>query len=157
MMILKIIILLRKRNIGLPNMERITVTIDNDLLENFDKLIKSKGYANRSEGIRDAVRQMLSDQEMASDEDANCVGCVVYAYNHHERALSSRLVEVQHHHHEVQRATLHLHIDRENCVEATVLNGSIRDVKRQADQITSQTGVKHGRLHLIPIDKNPFE
>lgn len=133
-------------------MERITVTIDDELLEEFDDLILQKGYTNRSEGIRDAVRQMLSDQKVTEDENAKCVGCVVYMYNHKERALSSRLVEAQHHHHEIPTATLHLHIDAENCVEATILNGPMGDVRMLADQITSQTGVKHGRLHLIPIE-----
>lgn len=133
-------------------MERITITIDNDLLAQFDELIALKGYANRSEGVRDAVRQMLADQQIASDEDAKCVGCVVYMYNHKERALSSRLIETQHQHHDIPTATLHLHIDAENCVEATVLNGKVHDVRKMADQITSQTGVKHGRLHLIPTE-----
>ena len=133
-------------------MERITITIDDDLLEKFDKLIQLKGYSNRSEGIRDAVRDLLADQQITANEEATCVGCVVYMYNHKERALSSRLVETQHHNHDVPTATLHLHVDAENCLEATVLNGTIRQVRKLADQITSQTGVKHGRLHLIPLD-----
>jgi len=133
-------------------MERITVTIDDELLEEFDGLIELKGYSNRSEGIRDAVRKMVAEQQIASDENAKCVGCVVYMYNHKERTLSSRLVEAQHHHHDIPTATLHLHIDADNCVEATVLNGTVREVRKLADKITSQTGVKHGRLHLIPID-----
>lgn len=133
-------------------MERITVTIDDDLLEQFDALIELKNYSNRSEGIRDAIRLMLADQKISAGENTKCVGCVVYMYNHKERALSSRLVEAQHHHHDIPTATLHLHIDADNCVEATVLNGSVHEVRSLADQITSQTGVKHGRLHLIPID-----
>lgn len=132
-------------------MERITVTIDSDLLAQFDALMDAKGYTNRSEGIRDAVRQMLADQRVASDDEAACVGCVVYVYNHHERALSSRLVEAQHRHHDIPAATLHLHVDAENCLEATVLKGAVKEVRHMADQITSQTGVKHGRLHLIPM------
>lgn len=136
-------------------MERVTVTIDSELLREFDELVDRKGYTNRSEGIRDAVRQMLADQKIETDGDAKCVGCVVYMYNHNERALSSRLVETQHHHHDISAATLHLHVDADNCVEATVLNGTVRDVQNMADHITSQTGVKHGRLHLIPIGDAP--
>lgn len=133
-------------------MERITVTIDDDLLEKFNKLIDAKGYANRSEGIRDAVRQMLANQQVSADDASKCVGCVVYMYNHKERTLSSRLVEAQHHHHDIPTATLHLHIDTDNCVEATVLNGTVGEVRKMADQIISQTGVKHGHLHVIPRD-----
>lgn len=133
-------------------MERVTVAIDDDLLEKFDRLIASKGYANRSEGVRDAIRLLLADQQVTEDEDAPCVGCVVYMYNHKERTLSSRLVEAQHHHHDTPAVTLHLHVDAENCLEATVLNGSVREVRHLADHITTQTGVKYGRLHLIPVD-----
>ncbi|MEQ9560555.1 MAG: nickel-responsive transcriptional regulator NikR [Rhodospirillales bacterium] len=133
-------------------MERITITIDDDLLEKFDSLIEKKGYANRSEGVRDAVRQLLAEEQTAANETAKCVGCVVYVYNHKERSLSSRLIETQHHHHDVPQATLHLHIDAENCLEATVLTGSVKQVRHLSDQITSQRGVRHGRLHLIPVD-----
>lgn len=134
-------------------MERVTVTIDDDLLEKFDRLIARKGYANRSEGMRNAIRALLAEDLEQGDDAAHCVGCVVYAYNHKERALSSRLVEAQHdHHHDVPAATLHLHIDAENCLEATVLTGSVKEVRHVADRITSQRGVRHGHLHLIPID-----
>tara|TARA_R110001592_G_scaffold79619_2_gene237936 strand:+ start:5764 stop:6168 length:405 start_codon:yes stop_codon:yes gene_type:complete len=133
-------------------MERITVTIDDDLLETFDRLIEKKGYANRSEGVRDAVRLLLAEERTDDNDKAKCVGCVVYVYNHKERSLSSRLIETQHHHHDVPQATLHLHIDAENCLEATVLTGTVDQVRRLADQITSQRGVRHGRLHLIPVD-----
>ena len=131
-------------------MERVTISIDDDLLGKFDQYIAMKGYANRSEGIRDAVRQLLADEQVSTNDDEACVGCVVYVYNHTERALSSRLVETQHHHHEVPAATLHLHIDSANCLEATVLSGTVKEVRHLADQITSQVGVKHGRLHIIP-------
>lgn len=134
-------------------MERVTITIDGDLLDSLDGYIERKGYANRSEGIRDAIRNLLADERVAAAEDASCVGCVTYVYNHKQRALSSRLVETQHHHHDVPAATLHLHIDADNCLEATVLHGTVHDVRHMADQITSQTGVKHGRLHIIPIEK----
>lgn len=133
-------------------MERITVTIDDDLLEQFDRFIEMKGYANRSEGVRDAVRQMLAGQRISENEDARSLGCVVYMYNHMERALSSRLVETQHHHHDIQTATMHLHVDAENCLEATILNGTVKEVRKLADQITAQKGVRHGCLHLIPLD-----
>ncbi len=134
-------------------MERVTISIDDDLLAKFDRYMAMKGYANRSEGMRDAVRRLLADEQVASNDDETCVGCVVYVYNHKERALSSRLVETQHHHHDVPAATLHLHIDSTNCLEATVLSGTVGQVRHLADQITSQTGVKHGRLHIIPIAK----
>lgn len=133
-------------------MERVTITIDESLLAQFDQKLEQKGYANRSEGIRDAIRQWLADEQVSTSQNAPCVGCVVYVYNHKERLLSSRLVETQHRHHDIPAATLHLHIDPENCLEATVLSGSVAEVRSLADQITSETGVRHGSLHIIPID-----
>lgn len=133
-------------------MERITISIDDDLLEDFDRYVSRKGYQNRSEGMRDAVRQLLAVERIESRDSAKCVGCVVYVYRHDERALSSRLVKAQHRHHEIPAATLHLHLDSANCLEATVLRGTVAEVRSLADQITSQTGVKHGRLHIIPED-----
>jgi CopG family nickel-responsive transcriptional regulator len=135
-------------------MQRITISIDEDLLEDFDRCVEAKGYTNRSEGIRDAVRHLLATEQIERKQDANCVGCVIYVYKHNERALSSRLVETQHHHYEIPAATLHLHLDASNCLEATVLRGTVAQVRHMADQITSQTGVKHGRLHIIPVDGN---
>lgn len=138
-------------------MERVTVTVEPDLLEEFDAFLVRKGYATRSEGMRDALRQMLAEDRSDADADALCIGCVVYMYNHAERALSSRLVETQHHHHEVPVATMHLHVDADTCLEATVLRGTVREVEALADRIVSQTGVANGRLHLIPQRVKPVE
>lgn len=132
-------------------MERVTISVDKRLLAEFDAYLSRKNYSNRSEGIRDVLREFLGSQTLAADAAGPCIGCVVYVYNHKERELSSRLVEAQHHHHEVPTATLHLHIDQDDCLEATVLKGTVEEVRRLADQITSQTGVRHGKLHLIPL------
>lgn len=133
-------------------MQRVTISIDDSLLAQFDRYVETRGYTNRSEGMRDAVRQLLAAEQISTEENGKCVGCVVYVYNHEQRALSSRLVKAQHHHHEIPAATLHLHLDSINCLEATVLRGTVREVRDMADRITSQTGVKHGRLHIIPVD-----
>lgn len=135
-------------------MERVTISLDEDLLAEFDDYLRAKNYKNRSEGIRDAIRNLTADDLIKADDESPCVGCVVYVYNHQERNLSSRLVEAQHHHHHIPAATLHLHIDSENCLEATVLNGKVSEVRALANQIISQTGVRHGHLQLIPVDPN---
>ncbi len=132
-------------------MERITISLDDDLLEKFDHYIQEKGYTNRSEGFRDAIRHLLSHSERLEPEDDECLGCVSYVYDHKERMLSSKLIETQHHHHSIPAATMHLHVDENNCFETTVLRGKTSEVRTMADQITSQTGVKNGHLHLIPI------
>lgn len=134
-------------------MERITISIADELLEAFDTYIDKKGYTNRSEGMRDAIRHMLAHEYESKETSDNCVGCVSYVYNHKERLLSSKLVEAQHHHHEIPAATLHLHIDPEHCMEATILQGTKKQVKDLANEIISQTGVQYGNLHIIPIEK----
>ena len=132
-------------------MERITITIEDDLLEEFDEYMDQKGYSNRSEGIRDALRHMLSHESDSDNEQEKCVGCVSYVYSHKERLLSSKLVETQHHHHDIPAATLHLHVDAENCMEATILSGTVQQVKAMANDIITETGVRYGNLHIIPM------
>ena len=142
-----------ERPYGGNTMNRVTISIDDELMEQFDRYVELKGYTNRSEGIRDAVRHLLALEQISSSQDAQCAGCIVYVYDHRERALSTRLVETQHHHHDIPAATLHLHLDSATCLEATVLRGTVAEVRALADRITSQTGVKHGRLHIIPLDE----
>jgi CopG family transcriptional regulator, nickel-responsive regulator len=133
-------------------LERVTISVDKGLLAEFDAYLARKEYSNRSEGIRDVLREFLASERLLADAQGPCIGCVTYVYNHKQRALSSRLVETQHHHHDVPAATLHFHIDRDNCLEATVLKGTVEEVRHLADQITSQTGVRHGKLHVIPLE-----
>lgn len=132
--------------------ERVTISLEPELLEQFDRFLEEKGYSNRSEGMRDAVRQWLAQDQVEASDDTECVGCVAYVYDHRERQLSNRLMEAQHHHHDIPAATLHLHIDANNCLEATVLSGTVKDVRHVANHITSQTGVKNGHLHIIPVE-----
>ena len=135
-------------------MERITISLDDDLMQRFDEYIQEKGYSNRSEGFRDAIRHLLSHSDRLEPDDSECVGCVSYVYDHKERMLSSKLVETQHRHHSIPTATMHLHIDEDSCLETTVLRGKVSEVRTLANQITSQTGVKNGHLHLIPVEQD---
>lgn len=132
-------------------LERITMSIDDELLEKFDAYIEKKGYANRSEGIRDALRHLLSHDDAMGDDESECIGCLSYVYDHSARLLSAKLMEAQHHHHDIPAATLHLHINETDCLETTVLRGRKKEVRHVADHIITQNGVRHGRLHLIPI------
>lgn len=138
-------------------MERFTVSLDENLLADFDDYCQRKGYQNRSEAVRDLLRSRLDGDRLEAalatpDEDAQCVACLSYLYNHHERDLSRRLVEIQHHHHELAHATMHIHLDHETCLEVAVLRGSVPAVLRCADVITAETGVRHGQVHVVPID-----
>jgi CopG family nickel-responsive transcriptional regulator len=134
-------------------MERVTISLDDKLLEAFDAYIKSKGYENRSEAIRDLVRQRLEQNRLEENQAEHTVACLSYVYNHHQRELARRLLQTQHAHHDLTLSTLHVHLDHENCLEIVVLQGNTIDVRRVAEATIADTGVRHGNLHLVPVEK----
>jgi CopG family transcriptional regulator, nickel-responsive regulator len=124
---------------------RFGISMDDKLLENFDKLIEQKGYANRSEAIRDLIRAAQVELELEQEEKEG-VGTVTLVYNHHVRDLSDKLTEQQHSHHDQIISALHVHLDAHNCLEVLVVRGKARDVRRIADELIGVKGVKHGKL-----------
>ncbi len=133
-------------------MQRITITIDDELLEEFDALMQRRGYSNRSEAFRDLLRDRIEHERLATDGASHCVGCLTYIYDHGERQLPRRLVEAQHAHHDVALTTLHLHLDHENCLEAVILRGPTAEVTAFAQAITAERGVRHGNLWMVPVE-----
>lgn len=133
-------------------MRRLTISVDDDLADTFDQLVARKGYLNRSEAFRDLVRKALDEAELAPGRAQWCVATVSYVYDHHERQLSNRLTQIQHRHHNVALATLHVHLDHENCLETVVLKGRMGDVRATAEGMIAQTGVRHGSVHLVPVE-----
>jgi CopG family nickel-responsive transcriptional regulator len=133
-------------------MQRITITVDDDLLVQFDAYMKRHGYGNRSEAFRDLARHHLSAERIEQDKAGDCIGCFSYVYNHNERQLARRLVEAQHHHHDLSLSTLHVHLDHDNCMEAVVVRGATDAVRQFADQVAAQGGVRHSNLHVVPVE-----
>jgi len=133
-------------------MERVTISLDDALLAEFDGYMKRKGYENRSEAIRDLLRQRLEQDRLTENRASHAVACLSYVYNHHQRELSRRLTEAQHSHHDLMLSTLHVHLDHENCLEIAVLQGGTDDVRRFAEATIAETGVRHGNLHLVPAE-----
>lgn len=129
-------------------MQRVTITIDDDLLAAIDALAQRRGYQSRSEAMRDIVRSSLASTEPRGD--GACVAALSYVYDHHTRDLARRITDAQHHHHALSVAALHVHLDARSCLEIAVLKGRRRAVAALADEITSQRGVRHGHLHLLP-------
>ncbi len=126
---------------------RFGISIDSDLLESFDRLIGQKGYQNRSEAIRDLIRNALVEEKTASGQE-EMVGTVTMVYNHHVRDLADKLTEQQHQHHQQVVSALHVHLDAHNCLEVLVLKGSSAEINRIANELLGVKGVKHGRLFL---------
>ena len=98
-------------------MDRFTISLDEDLAAAFDRHIKQRGYATRSEAVRDILRDLLQRRDLSGDNNGFCVASLSYVYNHHERQLAERLASLQHAHHELTAATMHVHLDHDQCLE----------------------------------------
>jgi len=131
-------------------MQRITITLDEDLIADLDRLIERRGYQNRSEAIRDLARAGLAEAEHEKADGGQCVAALVYVYDHAARDLTRRLTENYHHHHDLALATLHVHLDEKHCMEVTVLKGGVADVQHFADHVIAERGVRYGRVVTIP-------
>jgi CopG family nickel-responsive transcriptional regulator len=133
-------------------MQRITITLDDDLMEELDRMIVEHGYQNRSEAIRDFARAGMQQATQEKGKSGECVAALVYVYDHAARNLSQRLVENYHGHHDLSLATLHVHLDDDNCMEVTALRGSGTEVQHFADHVIAERGVKYGRVVMIPTE-----
>jgi CopG family nickel-responsive transcriptional regulator len=133
-------------------MERMTISLDEALADEFDHFIKQHGYRNRSEAVRDLIRLKLESQRLEQQQTGHCVGTLTYVYNHEERELARRLTSLQHDHHDLAISTLHVHLDHDNCLETVVVEGEIRQVRDFADAVIARPGVRHGELYLLPVD-----
>lgn len=133
-------------------MERFTISLDESLAERFDALIQARGYANRSEAVRDILRRELEAQRHAVGESLHCVASLSYVYNHHERRLAERLTDLQHQAHDVVVSTMHAHLDHENCLETLFLRGPTCEVRHFAEKLAAERGVRHSALNLISVE-----
>jgi CopG family transcriptional regulator, nickel-responsive regulator len=124
---------------------RFGVSIPAELIDSFDQHIRRKGYSNRSEAIRDMMRDYLVEKEWENNAD-EVVGTVTIVYDHHTRELSNMLNTLQHGHHDEIICTTHVHMDHDNCLEVIVVKGTGETVRTIADQLISTRGVKHGKL-----------
>ncbi|MBA4417666.1 MAG: nickel-responsive transcriptional regulator NikR [Syntrophus sp. (in: bacteria)] len=125
---------------------RFGVSISNELLEKFDKLIKERNYTNRSEAFRDLIRQELIKKEWQEGEDI--AGAITLIYDHHRKDLLNRITDIQHNFQKAIISTQHIHLDHNNCLEIVAVRGNPVEVKRLADMLTSIKGVKHGILSM---------
>ncbi|PNU19672.1 nickel-responsive transcriptional regulator NikR [Geothermobacter hydrogeniphilus] len=139
----------------MTDLTRFGISIDQELLSRFDRMIGDKGYANRSEAIRDLIRAALVEQEWRQD-DSETVGTVTLVYDHHTRDLADKLTDHQHSHHDAIVSALHVHLDAHHCLEVVVVRGASRKVKRLADELIGTKGVKHGKLTMTTTGASLF-
>jgi CopG family transcriptional regulator, nickel-responsive regulator len=137
---------------GQRTMERFTISLSDELAGQFDELLRKKGYENRSEAVRDMLRNELAAASIERNEAPYCVAALSYVYNHHARDLAERLTELQHAQHDIVLSSMHVHLDHDNCMETLILRGPTSQVSKFANTLMAEAEVRHGRLNLVPVD-----
>ncbi len=128
-------------------LERIGVSLEDELLVRFDRLIAEKGYVNRSEAIRDLIRDALVQRAWSQSEAREeRVAVATLVYDHDASSLSQKLAHIQHENHKAVVSALHVHMDAHNCLEVLVLRGRAREVLAMGEGLVSTKGVKYGKL-----------
>jgi CopG family nickel-responsive transcriptional regulator len=136
-------------------MQRITISIDDDLLETIDGLSARRGYTSRSEALRDIVREAITREQSVGAGQTPCLATLTYIYEHETRDLARRLTTAQHDHHDLSVSTLHVHIDERDCLEVAILRGAVQEVRTFANEVITQRGVRLGNLHVMPLAEEP--
>ena len=131
---------------------RFGVSLEKDLLEKFDRLIENKNYTNRSEAFRDLIRQELIKKEWEADEEV--AGTITIIYDHHQRELATKLMDIQHDHGKNIISTQHIHLDHHNCMEMIAVRGSAKEAQKLADMLKAVRGVKHSTLGMSSTGKH---
>jgi len=135
----------------MPDLARTGLSIDRELLAKFDVAIAKRNYKNRSEAVRDLIRDHLVGEE--ADSNKVVVGTLTIVYDHHRPNLTEKLVEAQHHAGGSVLAATHVHLDHHNCLEVVIMKGRSKELRHLADQILSLRGVKHGQLVITSTGK----
>ncbi len=125
---------------------RFGISLDKDLLDKFDRLIREKNYTNRSEAFRDLIREDLVKAEWKKNKEI--VGAITLIYDHHKRELVNKLMDIQHDFGDIIISSQHIHLDHNNCLEIIAVKGSSKEAQKLADRLKSVKGVKHGTLSL---------
>lgn len=131
----------------MADLVRFGVSIPDDLLEKFDGLISEKGYTNRSEAIRDLIRDRLVEDQW-SESEHEVVGTATIVYNHEQSELAQKLTEIQHRQLDLIISSVHVHLDAHNCLEVLIMRGSSADVRKAGEVLISTRGVKHGKITM---------
>ena len=133
----------------MSDLQRFGVSIESDLLESFDQLVSQRGYATRSEALRDLIRDALVQSRVtALAEKQDVLGSLTLVYDHHAKELTDQMADIQHRRHGMVVSVLHVHISRDDCMEVIVLRGKASQVRELADSLISLKGVKHGKLFI---------
>jgi len=129
---------------------RTAVSLEPELLAEFDRYIRQRGYDNRSEAVRDLIREKLSEQELQRPR-TQAVGVVALVFDHDRLQLPRQLTKLQHHHTPTVVSSIHIHLDKHHCLEVVVLRGKSSLVRELGDRLVGHRGVKYGKLFLTSV------
>lgn len=132
---------------------RFGVSLENGLLKKFDHICGERKYNNRSEAIRDLIRDELVKEEWAKTK-GEVSGVISLVYDHHKRELIDHLIDIQHDHQHMIIASQHIHLDHDNCLEVVIIKGHAGEIKNLASRLRSVKGVKHGELVMTTIGRD---
>ncbi len=135
----------------MSELSRFGVSLEKGLLDRFDQVIQKRNYTNRSEAIRDLIRQELVKKQWQKGREI--AGAVIFIYDHHKRELLNKVTDVQHDFQKVIISTQHIHLDHNNCLEIVALRGNPKDAQRLTNSIKSIKGVRHAALSMSTTGK----
>jgi len=136
----------------LSGLIRFGISMERELLARLDQEIVKRGYPNRSEAIRDLIRNQLVELDWSQD-DEEVAGTITIIYDHHVKGLSDILLEMQHDHHEMIVSVMHVHLEHDNCLEVMVIKGKASEARDLAGRLIGVKGVKHGKLTISSTGK----
>ena len=132
-------------------MQRVTLTLDDALMADLDEIMAARGYASRSEAIRDLARAGLARARMEAAPTGDCVAAAVYTFPHDAPDAARRVSHAHHHRHDLAVSSLHVHLDHETCLEVSVLRGPVAEVRHFAEHLVAQRQVQNGEVVVIPL------
>ncbi|MCG3178899.1 MAG: putative nickel-responsive regulator [Phycisphaerae bacterium] len=135
----------------MAEMARVSLSIERPLLDKLERMVRRSRYTNRSEFVRDMIREQIVQQEWEADEEA--LGTITMIYDHHQRGLSDKLTGLQHDHHKEILVTSHVHLDHHLCAEVVLVRGRASHIRQIADELRKQRGVLHAALAISSTGK----
>ncbi|MDD5772035.1 MAG: nickel-responsive transcriptional regulator NikR [bacterium] len=135
----------------MTDLVRFGISLEKELSDKFDRLIRGKRYTNRSEAIRNLIREELVKKEWLEDKEV--AGAITLIYDHHKRELIGKIVDIQHDFQNIIISTQHIHLDHHNCLELIAIKGNPKEVQKLTDTLKSARGVKHVSLSMSSTGK----
>lgn len=135
-------------------MQRVTISLDDDLAARFDAVVEARAYASRSEAVRDLVREVVDGERLDGEASGTCVASLSYVCNHRTRALAARLLDLRHARHDLVVSTTHMALDHDASLETVLLRGPTAAVRALADAVIAERGVRYGAINLVSVTAN---